>query len=271
MSMQLFDLAALRAVPLAREPFEYFVLPGFVLPQAREAINAAYPRIDQPGSFPVRQLHYGPAFGSLIEALEGPEMRAIFEDKFGIDLTDRPTTITVRGRCGAKDGSIHTDTASKLLTVLIYLNPRWEGSGGCLRLLRSPTDLEDVIVEVPPVEGTLLAFRRSDNSWHGHKPFIGPRRVIQLNWVTGQGAARSQIFRHHVSAWFKRMLGRLWPSPTPDDYSIDEPGSTCHPLPGIIAAQTSDLSRLRRLDRRPATVASSPEPVCPSRSDGGSP
>jgi len=47
-----------------------------------------------------------------------------------------------------------------------------------LRLLRSPTDLDDVILEVPPQQGTLLAFRRSHNSYHGHKQFSGPRRVI---------------------------------------------------------------------------------------------
>ena len=53
----------------------------------------------------------------------------------------------------------------------------WEQSAGRLRLLRSATDLNDVITEVPPVAGTLLAFKRSDNSWHGHEPFGGERRV----------------------------------------------------------------------------------------------
>ena len=44
-----------------------------------------------------------------------------------------------------------------------------------------------MIMEVPPTEGTLLAFKRADNSWHGHKPFAGERRVIQFNWVTSEG------------------------------------------------------------------------------------
>jgi SM-20-related protein len=86
------------------------------------------------------------------------------------------------------------------------MNPQWEASGGRLRLLRSPTDIEDVIVEVPPVEGTLLTFRRGDNSYHGHKLFIGPRRVIQLNWVTDSLTARREMMRHRVSAWIKHML-----------------------------------------------------------------
>jgi len=200
------DLAAFQATPLVREPFDYLVVPQFIRPAALAAIHRDYPRVDSPGSFPVAQLAYGPAFHRLLEGLEGPAMHAAFAAKFGIDLDGRPTTITVRGRSGTKDGNIHTDAVTKLITVLIYMNPQWEDSGGRLRLLRSPDDIEDVIVEVPPIEGTLLAFRRSDNSYHGHKPFIGPRRVIQLNWVTDARTAWREMLRHRFSAWIKGLL-----------------------------------------------------------------
>ncbi len=204
--MEVLDLAAFRAAPLTREPFDYLILPEFVRAAARGPINADYPEVDGPGSYPLGQLSYGPAFRTLIDALEGPEVRAAFAEKFGMDLEGRPTTITVRGRCGTRDGNIHTDSASKLITVLIYLNPAWEAAGGRLRLLRSGDDLDDVVAEVPPVEGTLVAFRRSDNSWHGHKPFVGPRRVIQLNWVTDQRAARLTGLRHGLSTAAKRAV-----------------------------------------------------------------
>ena len=124
-----------------------------------------------------------------------------------MDLKGRPTMVTVRGRSGTRDGNIHTDAASKIITVLLYMNPRWEEPGGRLRLLRSPDDIEDAIVEAPPVAGTLVAFRRSDNSYHGHKPFVGPRRVIQLNWVTDRGTVGREILRHRASAWLKWMSG----------------------------------------------------------------
>jgi hypothetical protein len=202
--MQYLDLAAFRAAPIVRKPFDHLILPGFVRPEACAAVNADYPNIDEPGSFPLGQLTFGPGFRGLVAALEGEAMRAAFADKFGMDLDGRPTTITVRGRCGTRDGSIHTDSASKLITVLIYMNPAWEAAGGRLRLLRNGHDLEEVVAEVPPTEGTLVAFRRSVNSWHGHKLFIGPRRVIQLNWVTGQGAAKLTGLRHGLSAWAKR-------------------------------------------------------------------
>jgi hypothetical protein len=35
--------------------------------------------------------------------------------------------------------------------------------------------------------------------------FTGRRRVIQLNWVSGQDAVRKSEFRHRVSAFFKRL------------------------------------------------------------------
>ena len=207
--MQRLDLAAFRATPLVREPFNYLIVPRFVKAETLADIHRDYPQVESPGSFPVGQLAYGPAFRALLEELEGPEMRAAFADKFAIDLTGRPTTITVRGHSGTRDGNIHTDAVSKLITVLIYMNPQWEASGGRLRLLRSPTDIEDVIVEVPPVEGTLLSFRRSDNSYHGHKLFIGPRRVIQLNWVTDSLTARREMLRHRMSAWIKRVMSAV--------------------------------------------------------------
>jgi SM-20-related protein len=207
--LRCLDLDAFRAVPLSREPFQYLIVPGFVRSEACARINADYPKISERGSFPVAQLSYGPAFAEFLDELDGDEFRHAFEQKFGLDLTGRPTTTTVRGQCSLKDGQIHTDSKSKIITVLIYMNPGWEQPGGRLRLLKSGTDLDDIIVEVPPSEGTLLAFKRADNSWHGHKPFAGERRVIQFNWVTSDAERRIAMLRHHVSAPFKRMLGAL--------------------------------------------------------------
>ena len=211
MSLRSLDLAALRAVPLIREPFEYFVVPGFVRPEARARINADYPKISEGGSFPVAQLSYGAAFREFLDDLESDEFRQAFEEKFALDLAGRPTTITVRGQCSPRDGRIHTDTKSKIITILIYMNPSWENSGGRLRLLRSGDNLDDMIMEVPPTEGTLLAFKRADNSWHGHKPFAGERRVIQFNWVTSEGDSKLAMLRHQVSAPLKRLLAAVRP------------------------------------------------------------
>jgi SM-20-related protein len=193
--------------PLIREPFEHLVVPGFLPSNVLKEINDDYPHISKPGSFPLSEVSIGPKFKEFIDDLNGTEFREAFERKFAVDLTNRPSMITVRGRCGEKDGKIHTDSKTKIITVLVYLNSQWESGGGQLRLLRGPADLDDMILEVPPVNGTLLAFKRSDNSWHGHKPFIGERRVVQFNWVTDEEVVRREQSRHRFSATMKKMFG----------------------------------------------------------------
>lgn len=204
--MVALDLDAFRRAPLVHRPFEHLVLPGFIKPAACAAILTDYPHIEQSGSFPIGALDYGPAFGQLVAELNGEEMRHAFEEKFSIDLTDRPTIMTARGRCCERDGRIHTDSLDKIITVLVYFNPSWEQPGGRLRLLNSADDLESVVTEVPPDEGTLVCFRRSHNSYHGHKPFVGERRVVQFNWVTSQRSARAHLMRHRFSAIMKRLV-----------------------------------------------------------------
>lgn len=206
---RVLDLETFRAATLQRQPYEHVILPRFVKPEALRLLNADYPDIEQTGSFPLDALKFGPGFQSLVDALESAEFRKAFEDKFVVDLSNRPTTITVRGRCGARDGNVHCDSASKIITVLLYVNPEWDDSGGRLRLLRSRDDINDFAAEVPPSGGTLVAFLRSDRSWHGHLPFHGERRVVQFNWVNDTSNQRLAILRHRLSASVKHLFGAI--------------------------------------------------------------
>ncbi len=210
--MQIFDLDKFRASPLVREPYEHLVVPSFITAEALDRINADYPKIEHAGSYPLASLEFGPAFQAMVDALESEEFRKAFEEKFGIDLSRRPTTITVRGRSDTRDGNIHRDSESKIITVLLYVNPAWDNEGGRLRLLHSRDSIEDVAAEAPAWGGALVAFLRCDHSWHGHLPFIGERRVIQFNWVTDAESQRFALFRHRVSASFKQMFGFGKPS-----------------------------------------------------------
>jgi SM-20-related protein len=202
---------AFRATPLIKDPFEHLIVERFIGPSALAEINADYPKISSSGSFPVAELTFGSTFNAFLDELNSDEFREAFEDKFGIDLSGRPTITTVRGWCDAKDGKIHTDSTSKIITVLIYMNERWDDAGGRLRLLRSADNVDDFFAELPPVAGTLLAFKRSNNSWHGHKSFAGQRRVIQFNWLTSQGNRQIAMLRHQTSASFKRLLRMVMP------------------------------------------------------------
>ena len=202
--MRLLDLDALAAEPLMREPYDYLVLKNFVRAEAAASVGADYPTVSKAGSFALEDTVKG-AFADLIEELNGEGFRVAIEAKFGMSLAGLPTTFTVRGMCGAHDGQIHTDSKTKVITVLLYLNEPWAEDGGRLRVLKNGEDLEAVAAEVPPDFGTLLVFRRSENSWHGHKPFAGPRRVVQMNWVTSDRVAGWQMFRHRLSAAVKRL------------------------------------------------------------------
>jgi hypothetical protein len=205
LAVSLIDIEAFRAAPLIHDPFPYAMVPRFVRQESMGDILADYPDVSLGGSFPLASLDYGPVFAELCDELRGEPLRAAFEEKFDMDLSRRPTTLTVRGRCRVRDGQIHTDTKSKLITVLVYLNGPWEAEGGRLRLLRSADNLDDYVAEVPPEPGTLLCFRNGPQAWHGHAPFEGTRRALQLNWVTDEAAVRKSERRHGLSALIKRL------------------------------------------------------------------
>jgi hypothetical protein len=199
------DFAKLRAARLETEPFTYVIVPGFLGPATVKAVNATYPQISQGGSFPVESLASGMVIKEVIAELDGPVFEAIVAEKFRVALAGKPKMYSLRGYVRAKDGKIHTDSKDKIITVLLYLNEHWDNPGGRLRLLRDGNDLDNYAAEVQPDNGTLLIFKRAENSWHGHAPFEGPRRALQMNWMTSEGSKGFHALRHKVSAAAKRL------------------------------------------------------------------
>ena len=200
------NYAALKATPVQESPFPHCVVPLFVSPADVKAAIDDYPAIDMAGIFPLDTIEGGPAFRNLVAEIQGPELRALIGEKFGMDLSDHDTMVTVRARCRGTDGKIHTDSTFKKATLLLYLNDQdWPHPGGHLRILRSGTDLEDYAAEVPPVGGTLVAFKCTENAWHGHKPFEGVRRYLMMNFVADKGALKRQLSRHRFSAAVKKV------------------------------------------------------------------
>src|SRR3954447_16066177 len=199
----ILDLDRLREAKLRRDPFDFVIVENFLRPDCVPGLVAGFPDVREHGSFPLAGLACGAAFAALAAELEGEALRREIERKFAIDLSGRPTMITVRGHSDGKDGRIHTDSATKLITLLLYLNPVWDETGGRLRLLRRGDDLDDCAAEIAPVAGTIVAFRRSAASFHGHYPHRGERRVVQLNWVAEPSVVRREIARHRWSARVK--------------------------------------------------------------------
>ena len=204
-AISMLDLAALNAAELHRSPFPFGVVPSFVKEEARAAIDAEFPKIDRPGSIPVRSVKYGPAFETFLAEIQGSEFAAALGAKLDVDLVALPTMVTVRGLCRARDGQVHTDSKTKVVTVLIYLNPTWTAEGGRLRMLRSSIDINDFDVEVAPENGNLVAFPCAENAYHAHASYVGQRRTVQLNWVTSRWVVRREQMRHRLSARLKKL------------------------------------------------------------------
>ncbi|MGO4571126.1 2OG-Fe(II) oxygenase [Microvirga sp. 2TAF3] len=210
--MNYLDIDTLAQTPLAKQPFEHVIIPNFVPREAFRNVVADFPTVPGAGSHPPAELDIRGHFAELIRELHGDAFRKAVEQKFDVDLTGRPTMYTVRGFLRKKDGAIHTDSTTKIITVLLYLNEDWDHDGGRLRLLKNGTDLDDYVAEVPPVNGTLLVFRRSDNSWHGHKPYEGRRRAIQFNWVTEAKVVAKEQSRHRLSTRIKKIKNFFAPA-----------------------------------------------------------
>ena len=199
---------ALRTAPLQSDPFDFLVVPGFLGAEALARVNRDYPTIDSAANHALENLSYGSAFEALMEELRSPAFATQLGEKFDMELASLPTTVTVRKFCERTDGNIHTDHKSKVITVLVYFNEQWEHEEGQLRLLRSKDDIENYAAQVSPLGGTLLAFRRTDHSWHGHTRFVGERRMVQVNYLDQSPlAVVAQRISRFGTHFMKNVLG----------------------------------------------------------------
>tara|TARA_B110000014_G_scaffold264474_1_gene266538 strand:+ start:11245 stop:11862 length:618 start_codon:yes stop_codon:yes gene_type:complete len=162
-----------------------------------------FPNINQGGSFNLSSDNKN-SLNALVEDFESDEIKKILEKKFSINLNDSMVVPTLRGYSRSKDGNIHSDSKSKILTILIYLNKTWDHKNGLLRLLKSKDNLDDYIIEIPAYLGNMVIFKVTNNCWHGYKSFEGKRRSIQINYVR-KSSQRFHLLRHSISSFFKKL------------------------------------------------------------------
>ena len=203
--MQLLDKNQLNLAKVDNNFFPYFHVENAL----SHFLNSSdlvkdFPDIDSGGSFPSDNLKEGD-IKKLVEELEGDEFKAILENKLGVNLKDAEVITTLRGFSRFKDGKIHTDSQSKIVTVLLYLNKNWDNEIGNLRLLKKNNDLDNYIHEISSEYGNLIAFKVTDNCWHGFMPFEGKRLSIQLNYIYPKSLNMHKI-RHKLSASFKKLI-----------------------------------------------------------------
>src|SRR5712671_8249420 len=205
-SWQVLNADALREAALVAEPFPYLIVDNLIRPEVLAEVVESFPRIDKRGSFPPEAVSYSGRFATLMREMHSVALRDLIGERLGMDLKGRPPMLTVRGRTGKKDGRIHTDSKSKLVTVLLYLNPGWSAAEGRLRLLYNDHDLTRYAAEISPDAGRCLIFKVTPNCWHGHEPFEGERRCVQLNYVASNKALLRHLKRHRFSAFLKGLF-----------------------------------------------------------------
>lgn len=194
------------------EPFPFLVAHSQLPADAAPALDRDFPAYASAGFFPYQEQDCGPSIVAVIDAMTSPAYARELGARLGVpDLDKYPVLVTICRSLNKRHGTIHTDSRSKVASALLYLSPEWpHGSAGSLRFLNRIDSIDDLAApEVLPVYGALVAFKRTDNSFHGHLPFEGERRVIQFAWLTSQEEKDRKTKRGSFSRLLKKLLGRL--------------------------------------------------------------
>ena len=195
-----------------QQPFPFMIAHGQLPDDARSELDRDFPRYSSAGFFPYDPRDCGPSVNALIADMTAPAFAGAIGARLGIhNLHQYPTLVTVCRLLNKRHGTIHTDSRSKIATALIYLNDQWpDTSDGCLRFLHKIDDIDSLVApELIPLYGEFAVFKRCDNSFHGHLPYEGERRVIQVAWLTSEEAKLRKTKRGKFSRAFKKLFGRL--------------------------------------------------------------
>ena len=199
----MIDFNKLQSVEVDKTHYPFFALNNCLIDNpSSTALARDFPDIESGGSIPPSSIDLEESIKKLISDLESQEMKTILEEKLNVDLSNAEIVTTLRGYSRKKDGKIHTDSKSKIITLLLYLNESWEYETGKLRMLKNGENLDDFIKEIPATLGSVVAFKVTENCFHGFLPFEGKRQSIQMNYVYRKNAKTHKL-RHFLSSLFK--------------------------------------------------------------------
>lgn len=193
-------------------PVAFLVARNVLDESMRDALLRDFPRYREAGFFEHDPANCGPAINALVAEIRSRTFADALGEKLGIPgLGTKPMLVHLSYRQNRRHGTIHTDSRVTLATVLFYFNADWpHGSAGCLRFLGKEDDIDAMIApEVRPLFGTMVAFRRSDNSYHGYLPYEGERAVIKAAWLVDQEALERKGRRSRTTHLFKKVLGPI--------------------------------------------------------------
>lgn len=193
-----------------QSPFPFFVAKDQLSEDLYSDLKKDFPQYKSAGYLPYEPSDCGEAVNALVDYMTSDEFSNAVGEKLGIEnLSQYPTMVSISKTLNKRHGTIHTDGKAKVATVLMYLNKEWNhGSDGCFRFLNRIDDIEDTVMpEVTPVFGTLAGFKRCDNSFHGHLPFEGERRVVQVAWIINEAEKQRKMNTGKKAHGLKKLLG----------------------------------------------------------------
>lgn len=200
----MIDFNKLQSAEVDKTYYPFFSLDNCFLDNSSSiTLSEDFPDIKSGGSIPPSSINLKKSIKKLISDLESQEMKNILEKKLNVDLSNSEIVTTLRGYSRKKDGKIHTDSKSKIITLLLYLNESWEYDTGKLRMLKNEENLDDFIKEIPATLGSIVAFKVTENCFHGFLPFEGKRKSIQMNYVHKKNLKTHKL-RHFLSSLFKK-------------------------------------------------------------------
>ena len=197
---------------IREQPFPFMIAHGQLPDEARSDLERDFPKYASAGFFPYDASDCGPTVNTLVQQMTTPQFASAIGRHLGIDnLGQYPTLVTLCRALNKRHGTIHTDSRSKVATALLYLNAQWpDTSDGCLRFLNQIDNIDDLAApELKPLYGEFAVFKRCENSFHGHLPYEGERRVIQVAWLTSEEEKLRKTKRGKFSRTFKKLFGVL--------------------------------------------------------------
>jgi hypothetical protein len=205
MKKSIIDYALIESAQVQSTPYPFFGVEDAFNPDARQALLADFPLIDNGGSLPLASVAVKGALARLVDEIKGDQFRALMSKKFAVNLIGKPIIITARGFSRQKDGQNHTDSKTKLITILFYVNDGWDSPDGRLRMLNS-NNIDDYAEEFSSSIGQMIAFKVTDNCWHGYHAYEGQRQSLQVNYLVSEKYTSHHVYRHKISAFFKKLV-----------------------------------------------------------------
>ncbi len=200
----IIDYAAIENVSVNQAPYPYFGIENVFAESSHQALLNDFPTINNGGSLPLDAITVEGELARLVDEIKSDQFRQVMAKKFDVDLDDKPIVITARGFSRQRDGQNHTDSKTKLITVLLYVNDGWESPNGRLRMLNGD-DINDCVAEFSSSIGQMIAFKVTDNCWHGYQSYEGQRQSLQINYLVEEKYTNHHVYRHKISAFFKKI------------------------------------------------------------------